>query len=360
MRFIHIADCHLGGWRDPTMRELNRQAFSQVITGCNVDFVLISGDLFNTAVPTLDTLKFVFSSFQQLKQKGIPVYLIPGSHDYSPTGKTMLDLLDVSGLAYNVAEKHAWHEDVLIAGIQGLRGSLEKDLFSSFESLDAKQKIFMFHSGLAEFHDFSELSVKDLPGEFMYYAGGHIHQPGEFEEDGKKIVFPGPLFPNNFKELELLQGGGYYLYEDGKTSFVPVNVCKVHPLMIDCEGLEAEEIEEEVCKEGDFSDTVVTLRLFGGMKGKTSEINYKKIYAHFYSRNALFVMKNTSKLASERLDEGQKEASVPEIEKGLIGENYEFVKSMMQILSAERGDMKVNDFEEKIASELDSLMKSFK
>ncbi|MGM5487462.1 MAG: metallophosphoesterase family protein [Nanobdellota archaeon] len=358
MRFIHIADCHLGAWRDPTMRDLNRQAFSQVIADCDVDFLIISGDLFNTAVPTLDTLKFVFSSFQQLKQRGIPVYLIPGSHDYSPTGKTMLDLLDVAGLAHNVSQTPVWHDDTLIAGIQGLRGGLDKELFWSFQA-DAERKIFLFHSGLKEYHDFSELSVEDLPKGFMYYGGGHIHQPGEFTGD-KHIVYPGPLFPNNFREVELLQGGGYYRYEDGTTTFVPVQVCRVHPVMVDCEGLDAEEIEKEMCQEGDYSNTVVTVRLFGAMKGKTSEINHKRMYSHFYSRNALFVMKNTSKLFSERLEEAHTEASVPEIERELIGENYDLVKSMMQALSAERGDMKVADFEAKITSELDDLMKSFK
>ena len=32
----------------------------------------------------------------------IEVYVIPGSHDFSPSGKTMLDVLENSGLVINV------------------------------------------------------------------------------------------------------------------------------------------------------------------------------------------------------------------------------------------------------------------
>ncbi len=56
-RFAHIADCHIGAWVDPRMKELpliNFERAIEISIERNVDFVLISGDLFNTALPGID------------------------------------------------------------------------------------------------------------------------------------------------------------------------------------------------------------------------------------------------------------------------------------------------------------------
>ena len=69
MKFAHLADCHIGAWRDPKLKELPIQAFEKVIEKCivgGVDFVLISGDLFNTSHPGIDILKLVVSSLKKL------------------------------------------------------------------------------------------------------------------------------------------------------------------------------------------------------------------------------------------------------------------------------------------------------
>lgn len=62
MKFAHLADCHIGNWRDPKMADLSTKAFTKAIDTCiheKVDFVLISGDLFNTSLPSIDRLKEV-------------------------------------------------------------------------------------------------------------------------------------------------------------------------------------------------------------------------------------------------------------------------------------------------------------
>jgi len=64
-----------------------------------VDFILIAGDLFNTSLPGIDKLKLAVQKLKQLKDNNIPVYIIAGSHDFSPSGKTMLDVLENAGLA---------------------------------------------------------------------------------------------------------------------------------------------------------------------------------------------------------------------------------------------------------------------
>ena len=87
MKFAHMADCHIGSWRDPKLKDISTKAFEKAMEKCKnekVDFILISGDLFNTSLPRLDNLKTVVGIFRRLKESDIPVYIIPGSHDYSP------------------------------------------------------------------------------------------------------------------------------------------------------------------------------------------------------------------------------------------------------------------------------------
>ena len=108
VKFAHLADCHLGGWKIPEMNILNSKTFEATIDSCinqKVDFVLIAGDFFDTAMPPIEVLKMAASKLRQLKDHGIPCYLIPGSHDYSASGKTFLDVLHNAGLCINVGSK---------------------------------------------------------------------------------------------------------------------------------------------------------------------------------------------------------------------------------------------------------------
>ena len=101
MRFAHMADCHIGSWRDPKLKDAAVKAFVKAVDVCiakNVDFVLISGDLFNTSLPNVDNLRETVMKLKELQEKGISVYVVAGSHDFSPSGKTMLDVLEKAGL----------------------------------------------------------------------------------------------------------------------------------------------------------------------------------------------------------------------------------------------------------------------
>ncbi|MCX5772095.1 MAG: metallophosphoesterase [Candidatus Hydrogenedentes bacterium] len=89
MRFAHISDCHLGSWNNhPELEKMPNSAFTKAVDMCiseNVDFVLIAGDLFNTSLPPIDALSNTTFNLKKLKDAGIPVYVIAGSHDFSPS-----------------------------------------------------------------------------------------------------------------------------------------------------------------------------------------------------------------------------------------------------------------------------------
>ena len=146
MRFAHLADCHIGGWSELKLRELGIGAFKNTIEICinrKIDFVLIAGDLFNTAIPPIELIKEVALGLRRLKDSGISCYLIAGSHDYSPSGKTMLDVLENAGLVKNVTKFEEIDEKIKlnftvdektgikITGIFGKAGGLEKSYYEN-------------------------------------------------------------------------------------------------------------------------------------------------------------------------------------------------------------------------------------
>ena len=99
-RFAHMSDIHLGGWRQPELQELNTEYFRNAIDSCieeEVEFILFTGDLFDSAFPPIETLKDTFSEFKKIKEAGIKSYIIAGSHDFSVSGKTFLDVLEKAG-----------------------------------------------------------------------------------------------------------------------------------------------------------------------------------------------------------------------------------------------------------------------
>ena len=105
MKFAHFADVHIGAWREPKLNPLSTTAFIQASEIClkeNVDFVLISGDLFDTAIPSITLLKEVVLVLKKFQKKNISVYVVPGSHDFSNAGKTMIEILVAAELCHNV------------------------------------------------------------------------------------------------------------------------------------------------------------------------------------------------------------------------------------------------------------------
>ena len=105
MKFAHIADIHIGGWKEEKLNIMSTLALDKAIDKCiseHVAFVIIAGDLFNTALPNIDLIKEVSKTLNKLKEHEIECYIIPGSHDFSPSGKTMVDVFENSGLVSNV------------------------------------------------------------------------------------------------------------------------------------------------------------------------------------------------------------------------------------------------------------------
>ncbi len=401
MKFAHMADVHIGSFRDPKLKDLATDAFIKAIKVCierKVDFIIISGDLFNTALPGIDNLKSVVKEFKSLSELHIPVYVVPGSHDYSPSGKTMIDVLEEAGLLKNVFKgtvendklqlkfTHDAKTGVKLTGILGRRGSLDKLYYEDLdlEHLEKEhgKKIFLFHTSITELKPGSK-SVMDstdvsyLPKGFDYYAGGHVHIVHQYSfKDHKNVVYPGPLFPANFEELEELDNGGFYIYDNGKIERIEIKLKDMFKLSIDCEHISPQEVNELIYSKlsgKDLTNAIVLLRIYGKLKsGKTSDINFREIFTRCYNQGAFFVMRNTVKVVSSEYEEINIDEKTPEdLEDAIIKEHLGQIKvtgfnaekestitsSLMNILSSEKHEgEKVFEYEERMKKEVDKLL----
>src|SRR5918998_3781199 len=87
MKFLHIADIHLG-CRRYNLEERTKdfyRAWADVINNHaienRVDFVLIAGDLFNSRKVDPQAMNHAMAGLELLKEAGIPVLAIEGNHD---------------------------------------------------------------------------------------------------------------------------------------------------------------------------------------------------------------------------------------------------------------------------------------
>lgn len=109
-KFAHMADVHLGAFRDPLLRELNLCAFEKAADKCielKVDFIIIAGDLFEIALPDMAVVNRAARKMKELIDSGIPIYAVYGSHDYSPNETSVIDVLSSAGLIKKVVYNEA-------------------------------------------------------------------------------------------------------------------------------------------------------------------------------------------------------------------------------------------------------------
>jgi len=397
VKFAHLSDCHIGGWREPRLRDANTKSFIMAIEKClseNVDFVLISGDLFNTAVPGIDSLRMAVEQLKRVKDAGIPVYFIAGSHDFSPSGKTMLDVLEHAGLAVNVARGEELPDNRIklyftvdksgakITGIIGKKGGLETSYYHHLakEHLENESgfKIFLFHSALAELkpkdlEQMDAMAVSLMPAGFDYYAGGHVHVVDR-QSIGKyrNIVYPGPIFPNNFSEVEKLKHGSFVLFDNGNIQHVPLVVHPTVCISVSADNKTPTEVEAEIKQQllkNNLANAIVAIRVSGCLKqGRPADVRWNDLFHDAYAKKAYFVMRNTNAFTSKDLEVIMiKEANVEEVEDSLLKQHagqfklspndVELAKKLMHVLSAEKAEgERVADFESRLHSELDQLL----
>lgn len=246
MKFAHLSDTHLG-YRQYGLNEREKdfyEVFEKIIDKIieeDVDFVIHSGDLFETAKPSPNALLAFQKGLLRLKGAGIPMYAIAGNHD-SVMRKDAIPpqvLFKKFGLkVISPINTNYMQDDIFIAGLPYYPSSQSKNLKEKLTELSEKaenheKSILVLHQGIDKYLPFhNELEIGDIPDNFDYYAMGHIHKYIEDNFGNGKLVYPGSTEIWKADELEDLRrnGKGFVVVDMGgpkvEVKRVPVNVSR--------------------------------------------------------------------------------------------------------------------------------------
>jgi len=375
VKIAHVSDVHLGAWRNERLNELGFRAFQKTIEAIieeKVDFVIISGDLYDVSNPNVEVVDLATKLLKELNDHDIAVYGVMGSHDFSPSNKSMMRPLITAGLFSDVSKGIMTKENkisleftvdpktkIKLTGLRARKRSLE---IEDYHILDRKAledekgpKIFVFHTMMSElkpkeFKDMISAPKSLLPQGFDYYAGGHLHKllPERLKEKSFKlkinqknnIIYPGAIFPTDFRELERMKSGGFCLISGDmiennltlEAEFKPIKVIDIENILLDCANKSVLEVKgslEQELYNRELQDKIVTIRIFGQLSfGKSYEIKSNDIIQMCKDKGAYDVLINKNALTTEEYES----ISIPvgktneEIETALIKEHATKVK----------------------------------
>jgi len=386
MKFAHFADCHLGSWRQPELQQLNLESFKKAISICieeKVDFIIFAGDLFDSAYPPIEILKEVFSEFKKLNEARIKSFIIAGSHDYSVSGKTFLDVLEKAGFCkmceFEENEngfllKPCNYSGFSIYGYPGKKSGLEvNDLRRIKLAPSDNFKILVLHTTMESAKGnipVDAVNINELP-EADYYALGHLHLVHEYTTaDGRYLVYPGPVFPNNFSELQELKYGSFYIIDVNgfvKLTKKEIRIKDVVAVEIEIENaLTANEKIMSEIEKMDLKDKILLLKLKGTIKqGKNSNIKLQEIQERAREKGVYVLLKNTNQLKAAEEEIEVHTDNIEEIEETLIREfsknnQSEFNKYIFPLINyfslEKQEDEKKAVFEGRLLSEINKTL----
>jgi exonuclease SbcD len=264
MRFIHIADTHLGYEQYGLRERFNdfSRAFWKIIDDAidrEVDFMVIAGDLFNKRAIDAQTLIHAIEGLKRLKDHHIPVITIEGNHDrsYYRDGVSWLQFLCYQGYIILLAPimqegaplitpwdpqtmlgSHVdlvggkvrvyglpWQGAAITRSLEGMAQAL-KAARAEEEAQGIEYRLLTMHVGV----DGMVSRVQGLPtmGQFRllrdyidYLALGHVHKPYELEG---WIYNPGSPETCSAEEIQWDDRGYYYVEIDTNQSDSPQKV----------------------------------------------------------------------------------------------------------------------------------------
>lgn len=154
-----------------------------------VDFIVHSGDLFDTWSPSNYALSKFRDSALRMREAGIPMFLIMGDHDrpkrtdypaaeiFNFLGIRLLGKDGVENVTHEVG-----NDRVLIAGISNMKGFRRNALLEEYRRADeisegSTNSVLISHQAITGYlyDEACEARPEDLPVNFSYLAFGHVH-----------------------------------------------------------------------------------------------------------------------------------------------------------------------------------------
>jgi DNA repair exonuclease SbcCD nuclease subunit len=298
--FVHAADLHLGysQYGLEARREDFDRAFKELVDKTlelKPTFMIIAGDLFHGARPSNVTLENAIKNFSRLREAGIPVLVVDGSHDSAPNiiTSTILNPLDSAGLIYFLPrhEGACWRrpECCYVYGVPNFRTRRKtEEMLPLFMEQNKPTpdpslfNIFVFHMAL-EIPELNppyieaEAPPELIPEGFNYYAAGHVHAPYKGKFKTGMLVYPGSTETINYDEAKV-EKGFYYVEvsENGEPSLQFIKLDSPRKFIVleqDFTGVTAAKITElavQLVKGADEEGAILVPVLRGVLPAETS------------------------------------------------------------------------------------------
>ncbi|KUK98727.1 MAG: Metallophosphoesterase [Methanoculleus marisnigri] len=215
LKFVHTADLHLGsplavmaGSGEQVASQLARatfKGFENIVDLCireEVDFLLISGDIYDSADRGIYEQLTFRKYLQRLSDSGIPVYLAFGNHDPLDGWAARIDWPEnVHVMSGDEPECLFFRgEDGKEAAIVGVSYRTRETYDNLATRFPLKERDWPFTIGMLHctldagfgHEPYAPCSLNDLVERgYDYWALGHIHKPGVIRRSGPAVVYPG-------------------------------------------------------------------------------------------------------------------------------------------------------------------------
>ncbi|MFQ6085040.1 MAG: exonuclease SbcCD subunit D [Candidatus Bathyarchaeia archaeon] len=368
--FVHVADTHLG-FRQYGLNE-RWEDFSRVFVEIvdktielKPEFMIISGDVFQDPRPTNRTLEVAIMNLVRLREEGIKVLGIGGSHDSSPnvTTGTILRPLDGAKLLYYLPDHKGGSytgDCYYVYGIPSFRTSREGEvrLREFFEEKPPSLSpslfnICVFHMALnhpkvPKIPDEYTLSMSFLPKGFDYYAGGHVHRPLISRLDGKLgggiLAYSGCTETTSTKEAEYSKG--FFFVKVDKRGGLNLKRIELkgprrfEVIEIDATGRKGSEITKLGCdavKRLDGKGKVIVVILRGELPPDVRKMEIDSAKIRRSGRRALHI-KVSNQMKERGMTEEQKRRIIEGRPEDLKRRAYEYLVSVLQSSEGERAE----------------------
>lgn len=262
IKFIHTADLHLdtpfkglsnlNGELSDKLKDATFKSFKRIVDVCiekKVDFLIISGDIFDSENKSLRAQREFIFEITRLANHDIHTYFNCGNHDLL---NSWLDILQLPDKVYrfgceNVESVVYSKNGAPIADIYGIsfeKKEVRKSIASKYKLNDNPSPISIaVHHGTignpGSHENYAPFKLEDILNQkFDYWALGHIHKRQVIREAEPMIVYSGNPQGRDFGETG---AKGCYLIEiesgnKPAAEFIPTHLIRFEVINIDLTG----------------------------------------------------------------------------------------------------------------------------
>lgn len=248
-----ISDIHLGFASNSQRGEDSFNGFQEALEkSLDSDVILLAGDIFDTKVPTTETMaRAMISLIKPLTKKnptriaeglnkdlsnvlpiidhGIPVIAIHGNHERRTRDSlNPVQALEKTGFLVHlnangiVLEKNG--EKICVQGLSAIPDNYFKSALDEWnpKPIEGCFNIIMFHQ-LFQPLTYSSLHVNMLPKGFDLYLSGDLHEKKSITYENSPLLIPGSTVSTQIGKESVNKRGFWKIDTKGETKFIELN-----------------------------------------------------------------------------------------------------------------------------------------